>query len=335
MKHALTLAMILAAAPVAAQPAPPCAVTIARAPDDVRAVVDQWVRAEPRCTTALEVRIVPTEGGLYLLARDEHGRVRERVVPDAQSAGVLVASWVAADSSAAAPTPYDVRQPAIAAEPAAPAPAAGPEPMAAPMVAPMAPPAEALGPSAAPVSVAASVGPTPAPKWLSLGGMFAMSGTGGGGIRGELDLKTRRSWTFGAAASISTSGIAVVGGGYGEMGQMDTTDTKLLGYASVNTQKGKWHFRASFGAGVVYTQASLRQPRSYVYQQADGVFPTGEATLAVGRELVPRWMLYAAPVVTMYMQEYQIEETGGSYYYYSTERRGLDAMMMIGMRHAL
>ncbi|MEJ7604318.1 MAG: hypothetical protein WKG01_41040, partial [Kofleriaceae bacterium] len=39
-----------------------CDVTIARAPDDVREVIESWVRAEPRCSVALEVRVVPTDG---------------------------------------------------------------------------------------------------------------------------------------------------------------------------------------------------------------------------------------------------------------------------------
>jgi len=80
-----------------------CEVTIvdapgAHAPEVVREVIEEWVRAEPRCTTTLEVRVVPTDGGLYLLARDGSGRLQERLVPDAQSAGALVASWVADDS---------------------------------------------------------------------------------------------------------------------------------------------------------------------------------------------------------------------------------------------
>ncbi len=79
-------------APAAPPPVPPaaagsaCAVAIVRAPDGVRETVEHWL-ANERCTVPLQVRIVPTEGGLYLLATDDHGRVRERIVPDAQSAG--------------------------------------------------------------------------------------------------------------------------------------------------------------------------------------------------------------------------------------------------------
>src|SRR5690606_15193316 len=104
MRNVIYLAVLLAASSAAAQSveeARTCQVTIARAPDDVREVVEAWVRSEPQCSKALEVRIVPTEGGLYLLAQDEQGRIRDRVVPDAETAGVLVASWIADDHAPA------------------------------------------------------------------------------------------------------------------------------------------------------------------------------------------------------------------------------------------
>lgn len=340
MKNALALAAVLAAAPAAAQPVAPeaplelahttCAVTIARAPDDVRPIVEQWVRAEPKCTTALEVRIVPTQGGLYLLARDEHGRVRERVVPDAQSAGVLVASWVAADASAT-PTPFDVRQPA-------PAPAVtpfAPTPEAAPAATPATPPAGSpdahveAGPAAAPVIVAAAAAPAGAAKTLALGGMFAMSGSGGGGIRGELDLKSRKYATLGIAASASTWGTMAGNG------TINTFDAKLLAYLSANTRRGRWHLRAAVGAGAVYTRASLQQPALPSFREAEGVFPAGEVSLAFGREITDRWQLYAGPIVSVYAQSYQFDEMGPGYYSSSSEARDLEAMFIFGMRHQL
>lgn len=81
-----------------AQPGRTCQVVVALAPDDVRAEIEAWVRSEPRCLRELEVRVVPTEDGLYLSAIDARGHVRERLVPDAQSAAVLVVSWMADDS---------------------------------------------------------------------------------------------------------------------------------------------------------------------------------------------------------------------------------------------
>lgn len=77
---------------------PLCDVSIVRAPDHVRAEIERWVATEPACASALEVRVVETGDGLYVFARDGRGFTRERLVPDATSAGVLVASWAAADS---------------------------------------------------------------------------------------------------------------------------------------------------------------------------------------------------------------------------------------------
>ncbi|HTL37671.1 MAG TPA: hypothetical protein VL326_31285 [Kofleriaceae bacterium] len=82
----------------------PCSVNIARAPDGVRDVVTKWLLAEHDCGPPLEVRIVETNDGLYVLARDEAGHVHERVVPDAQSAGVLIASWAASGGDASTPS---------------------------------------------------------------------------------------------------------------------------------------------------------------------------------------------------------------------------------------
>jgi hypothetical protein len=112
MRHLTLIAVLFMAGRSAAQPAPPesrdpgpCEVTIVRAPDDVRREIENWVAREPACRIALDVRVIPTEGGLYLMARDSTGRLRERLVPDAQAAGVLVASWVADDALEPTPPP--------------------------------------------------------------------------------------------------------------------------------------------------------------------------------------------------------------------------------------
>ena len=106
MRYSFLIATVSLAGSAAAQPVDPpplvearsCAVTIVRAPDDVRRAIEDWVQREVSCRIALDVRAIPTDGGLYLLARDSTGKLHERLVPDAQAAGVLVASWVANDS---------------------------------------------------------------------------------------------------------------------------------------------------------------------------------------------------------------------------------------------
>jgi len=89
------LMVVAAAAPAAAAP---CAVEVVRAPDGVREVIDRFVAAEPQCAASLEVRVVETDEGLYVVAQDRDGRIRDRVVPDAQAAGVVIASWAADES---------------------------------------------------------------------------------------------------------------------------------------------------------------------------------------------------------------------------------------------
>lgn len=84
-----------------------CEVAVLRAPDGVRDVVARWVDNEPGCAGPLEVRIVETPGGLYVIATDGT-RTFERVVPDAESAGALVASWAAVASAPPAGARVDV-----------------------------------------------------------------------------------------------------------------------------------------------------------------------------------------------------------------------------------
>jgi hypothetical protein len=96
-------ALLVAAGAARAQPITrpdqlPCTVRVVVAPDAVRAEIEAWVRAEPKCERELEVRVIPTPEGYYLSARDDAGQMRERIVPDAQSAAVLVVSWMADDS---------------------------------------------------------------------------------------------------------------------------------------------------------------------------------------------------------------------------------------------
>jgi hypothetical protein len=123
------IALVLLSLPVSAQPAPPerttCLVALTGAPDEVRAIVDAWLRAEPRCGAALDVTVTPVEGGYLLDARDARGGRRVRFAPDAQIAGALIASWAAdgsivlsrPDDSLAEPTAPGVVVPAVTSPP--------------------------------------------------------------------------------------------------------------------------------------------------------------------------------------------------------------------------
>jgi hypothetical protein len=168
-----------AAQPVTRPEREPCHVNIAFAPDDVRDEIEAWVRAEPRCVRELEVRVLPVDDGLYLQARDQEGRVRERVVPDGQSAAVLVVSWMADDS-------LDPVYPPILTPPSrSPSSAATSDDE---MPADLDDRVERIAPSFGHVRSGR--------RWLTLGAMGSPRQIG---VRGELDLFAGRHWSLGVA----------------------------------------------------------------------------------------------------------------------------------------
>jgi hypothetical protein len=290
--------LVASAQPVTAPAA--CDVKIVRAPDDVRAVIESWVKAEPRCAIALEVRVVPTQGGLYLLVRDEHGRERERVVPDAQSAGVLVASWAADDSIIPDQAP-------------APAPRFGPdlppapEPPQAEVVAPApARVAAAPGltpPASTPVGVTATAAAPPPPtRWLTIGAMGGFSEADQVGVRAEYDLRTRGNWVFAVGASLQHVENELYDG-Y-DWGNVETTDLRSVASIAWTKHRGRWQLRLGAGAGLMFSSAKGSFANDPI--QASGVSPTLEVSALIARELTARWALAAGLVVTATQQEYVI-----------------------------
>jgi len=87
--------------------AEPCAVRVLRAPPEVAEAIDAWMKLEPPCTRALDIRVVEAKTGFYVSAQEASGRLRERLVPDPVTAAALVASW-AADDGAPQPAPTQV-----------------------------------------------------------------------------------------------------------------------------------------------------------------------------------------------------------------------------------
>lgn len=95
----ISLRGVAVAQPVTTPAQVECVVHVVEAPATVRAEIERWVAAEPRCSRSLEVRVDATPRGFHLVATDGTGRVRERGIPDAESAAVLVVSWMADDST--------------------------------------------------------------------------------------------------------------------------------------------------------------------------------------------------------------------------------------------
>jgi hypothetical protein len=332
MRNVIPLAVLFAALPAAAQSIPEdspgtCQVTIARAPDEVRKVVEAWVRSEAQCSVALEVRIVPTEGGFYLLAQDERGRIRERIVPDAQTAGVLVASWIADDN---APAPAGA--PVAAGSPAGPMlpPAAAPA-----VVAPVPASSESITPPGmAPLVLGqpASAAPAPRSKWLSFGLLAPMTESSGPGVRGELDVWRRRVWTIGVAASFSEAAMPLWSPS--GAGQLTTGDFKAMAYLGRTSTFGRWQLQPSVGLGLVYSQGQgLIYSESGSFQ-VDGTFPSAEGSLMLSREIGKSWAAYGGPLATLISQRFEALSTSSSYPM-TIAREDVDVVLLAGVRRRL
>lgn len=286
------LAAATTASTVAAQPAPPpCRVVVARAPDDVRAAIEEWVQRETSCGVTVDVRAVPTEGGYYLIARDEDGRLHERIVPDAATAGVLVASWVAN---------WDPDPP--------PEPAAAVEPLPAPESA--AEPAE-------------DTTPVPAPRhgnrWLALDAM-AGAGEAGSlvGVRGELDVLVGRRWRLGVAGLVGQGSMSLDAMTYVSSvnGFAQTSDYQVLAYVTREIRLGVWRVRPMFGLGEMFTTAHIGRnepppgvaiPNTGIPIQSVGITSTfAELSLRVAHDLGEGWGLEGGVLVDLAPQNYLV-----------------------------
>lgn len=260
-----TLVLLAFAGQAAAQPVTrperDCKVTIALAPADVRAEIEAWVHSEPRCEHELEVRVVPTKAGYYISARDERGRVRERVVPDAQSAAVLVVSWMADDSLG----------------PVFPPPERAPEIVEAPVV-------EERASSVSPPSIRRGFRierAERAQRWFSVGA--AGSSADRMGVRGQLDLIAGRSWN-----------VAVAGGWRAGDRGPDVGQARLL----LGTQRsfGRLSLRAQLGLGADVVDDG-RDQMPFPGSERSSVIGKAEAGVLAGLRLDRTWGLIGGPLV--------------------------------------
>lgn len=295
--RSVVIAIVLAAAPALAQPAPAaCDVTISRAPDEVRAAVAHWLAQDTRCSVALDLRVVPTDGGYYVLARDNAGRIRERVVPDAQSAGVLVASWAADDGLGPAPlrrARTDIDGDGFGRP--------SPDVLARP-------------PGLTTTSRLVRHPDQPPGKWIGLEAIDVVSANENGtGLRADIDLARRGPWALGATASVTSSHDTsippptLVGAIDGSFAMLDV---KALAYASGRARWGGWHARAAIGAGFVYTSAqTLAYDAASGFQSysAHGVLPTAEAAVLLGHSLGQRVALEIGSLASVYQQTFHFE----------------------------
>jgi hypothetical protein len=329
-------------APMAAPPPPApgnCSVTIVRAPDGVRQTIEQWLARE-HCTVALQVRIIPTEGGLYLLATDEHGRVRERIVPDAASAGVLIASWAADDGLGGATPGFP---PPSAPAPMAPLPPSysapaytGPAPL---QGAPNAygPGAEFRPPSAyEPIDGQLHAEPPAYPTtYLTLGA--GLGSNASGTLRAELDWYNKNGWGIGLVFGLTGSTMDVTDySGYGSDYTANVTDYVFAVALGKQWRSGDWYLRGSAALGVVESTMSLDQYdyNTGSYNNGDGsvASPYIEATIRAGRTFgaTNQWALEGGLVFSYTKQDWYLSDTMSDLI-----REAGNVELIVGVRHGL
>jgi hypothetical protein len=289
-----------------------CEVEFVRVPDDVRLVIEGWLKAEPRCTGSIQLRVVPTDGGTYyLVAQRPDGRIHEREVPDAQSAGVLVASWVADDWTSDAP-----RDPQPVAAPVRMAPSDVPS-----VVAVMPPPRRAASPS--------SPG-----KWVTLGVLLGADPDTNGGFHLDIDLFRRGAWTFGVTGEYAESSS---GDAYDSSSTLwHASDWRLLVEAARTFRlTPRMTLTGSFGVGIVHTETTVVTPMThlgweYLYQDEPQESAIADIGVTLARELGRSWALTAGPKVTL-------TETQTHYLYGGevVERQPATFMVLLGARYKL
>jgi hypothetical protein len=269
--------------------AAPCDVRIVRAPDGVGARIEAAVAAEPACSRALELRVIEVRDGLYLFARDDRGRVHERLVPDAESAGVLVASW-AADNSFVPPSEFDIVPPDFDDDPV--------------VVEDEEEPRRSVATTTYEddVEQAPARSTTRPPHYLAVG---FLTGDGGKtrGVRAELDVYAGSHWTLGVAAQSSASELASA------TSQSQYEDRQLTMFVARAYRGTKWFGRA--GAGIGFTSTSGIRSSSEQYattlMRLDGDGVVVEGFLDVSRKISKRWAIGLGLLAQRYSQSFQTE----------------------------
>ena len=326
MRHVLaTATLVLAVAtPAAAQPVtrPECGVTFVRAPDDVRYVIEQWVRAEPRCTVGLELRVVPTEGGYYLLARRADGRLHERLVPDAQSAGVLVASWIADDGNPqGTPAPTPIAEPEATPAPSYPMPVAGPP--------------YTVGPGGVAVLAPRPQPAHPSGKWLTLGIASTTDG-GSGHFYLDAQLVQLGAWKLSGQVAYGEYHENVTGSGW-DYGSFALDEYSGLASIARTWRMGRWELSAAGGVGLVWedgkmfgTRNGSSGPGPWMEYTISGMTPFAQLSAAVTRRLGDSWGIELGPVLTLMQQSFTNATDGNA-----LQREPALLMMSGGLRYEL
>jgi hypothetical protein len=305
--------VLLVAWGAGAAAADPCEVMIARAPAELRAAVETALSAEAHCSVALELRAVPTEGGYYLLARDMHGRVRERIVPDAASAATLVTSWASDDE-------LDDTKRAVA-----------------------------QAPPSASEAIAVVVAATSAPEPPTFIGLYGIAGPSlGSGLRAEVDLVRRGRWSFGAAAMWRGEGsLATFTDTFDNptSGLVHVDEYDALGYVAYERDlSNAWHVRGSLGLGISVVDVSMLDPALVpevastgpLTSSSTGTMGIADGSLMIAADLGVGFSLVAGVIVDAYVAQPTLvtESANNDTVQYSLDRT-VSWSLLLGLRYAL
>lgn len=295
--------------PPSAAPQAVCKVTIISAPERIRLEINQWVEAEHRCSRTLELRVEPGEGGaLMVYARDDKGHVRQRQVPDDQSIGALIVSWIADDAPAPPPPPPPVAPPV-----AAPAPPPRPPPPA------YLTPRPSEVPLLAPEAELAAVTSAPAtPQWWMLSGAISVSELRKFGVRAERDLASAGP----VVLDVSLSQLE------NSRDSLSVSMTTATAFGALEVQRGGWQFRGQLGVGL-----RMFWIRNYCDCELMGIAtrdteyklrPVTEVEALVGHALGERWSIAAGALLTI-----------GTLGFDAPYQDRVSAMMIAGIRSRL
>ncbi|MFT3693345.1 MAG: hypothetical protein QM831_09415 [Kofleriaceae bacterium] len=283
MRWWLTASILLGAASTAKAEGYSCAVQIVRAPDDVRAAVEEELAAV-HCSAPLTVRIVPTDGGYYIYAQDEHNVVHERVVPDAQSAGVLIASWTADDGMIRTPV-----EPIAFAQPA--------------------PKKHVVDDGDDDDDDDVDTGvhahfDRAAHKWLTLSG--GAGGTNGSrGLRADIEIVHAGNFSLDTAIAYNGSDMVAADTFTTYSAHFDDLSATIGLYYTY--RRAKLHVRAGVAGGIVTTQMNLTSSATGLTQNPQLATVIGEASAMVGYAISDRWAFEAGPVITLGNEQWHMD----------------------------
>lgn len=277
-----------------------CEVTFVVAPEDARLTIERVVAAEPRCTGQLEVRVVPTEGGLFVLGQRPDGRIHERLVPNAETAGILIASWV---GDAWTPAPQeDVFANRHASETPTP-------------------------------TVTRSVVVEPRERRDRWGSASLLVGTDEQlGYRGEVDVFGVRDVRIGVAAMVAahhteTQEIDV-------SGSMFIDDYRAGAYGAWALRQGAWLVRPSVGVGVVHSRVVVDATQAGVWAPVRGSDRSTsvdfQGQILFGRELHDGWSVAAGVLATVHHQAFSPDAMP-----LLVQRSGVDLHGLVAFSHGL